>query len=194
LGYGYYSEHGYYSELTAKVAPIKIASIIEPRAGLGLNTIVTGVATGVAAGVAAATGIGAALAAGIGVGAVMASSLIKGQSDSDHSDYNCIAGNLWIEYDNMDYERLKNARQAYAGDLADNVLVLWDATFFGSADEGFLISKDLDIVSHQDKIPISLLNENPSSVLAKMKYFEGKDSRLIDAIVRLAELVKKYRE
>jgi len=25
-----------------------------------------------------------------------------------------------------------------------------------------------------------------------MKYFEGKDSRLIDAIVRLTELVKKY--
>ncbi len=111
-----------------------------------------------------------------------------------YGNYGRTLGELWIADDNMylRYEKLENAKWAYAGDLADNLLLLWDCTMFGTAREGFLITKDLNIVSHRDKFPLSLLDGNPRSVLAKMKYFEGKDSRLINAIVRLVELVKKY--
>lgn len=122
----------------------------------------------------------------------------KGFSSSEanlgYGNYGNRSGELWIENDNMWFrqKKLENAKQAYAGDLADNFLLLWDDTIFGSAKEGFLITEELDIVSHRDKIPLSLLDDDPRSVLDKMKYFEGKDSRLIDAIVRLTELVKKY--
>ncbi|MDM8548953.1 tetratricopeptide repeat protein [Desulfobacterales bacterium HSG2] len=125
----------------------------------------------------------------------------KGFSSSEanlgYGDYGRAAGDLWIVGDNMgckNYGKLENAKQAYAGNLANRAQLLWDATIFGSAKEGFLITKDLDIISHRDTFPRSLLNGNPRSVIAKMKYFEGKDSRMINAIVRLAELAKKGKK
>jgi hypothetical protein len=109
-----------------------------------------------------------------------------------HSDYDPdgVIGSLIVQGSSDNENKLKNARNSYAGDSADNFLVLWDDTVLGSAKEGFLITNDLQIVSHKDKLPQSLLS-SPKSVLNKMKFFENKD-KLKAAIIKLVQLFKKY--
>jgi hypothetical protein len=109
-----------------------------------------------------------------------------------HSDYDPdgVIGSLIVHGSSDNENKLKNARNSYAGDSADNFLVLWDDTVLGSAKEGFLITRDLQIVSYKDKLPQSLLS-SPKSVLNKMKFFENKD-KLKAAIIKLVQLFKKY--
>ena len=99
-------------------------------------------------------------------------------------------GDLFIEGINMNYEKLENAREAYAGDLADDALVLWDSTFWGSGKEGFVISKNLMFTSHQDKILKSLsvgnVTENWYFISYPLKDEQKK------AIWKLVQICKKF--
>lgn len=117
-------------------------------------------------------------------------------TEVDSLSYDRLAGDLWIDGDNLKNadDKMKGVR-TYAGDLVEVILILWDPTFWGSAKEGFIITdwtKDFTIVTHLDK-PVSLLNNDAKIALHKMAYFTDKEP-LVNAIIKLIELWKEYNQ
>ncbi len=96
-------------------------------------------------------------------------------------------GFLYVNEVKMDGDKLFNASKSYAGNLTEDVLILWDSTLWGKADQGFLITEDLKIVSNKDKYPISL-KDNPKKVLNSMNIYLTDSKK--SAILKLVELVK----
>ena len=109
--------------------------------------------------------------------------------------YSRHTGDLYIDGDNLNYniKRVKKAKTSYAGPLADKTLVLWDDTFSGSGKKGFIITKDLYIVTHLDKIPISLLRDTEKALykISFLKMHSKKDI-IVNAINTLVKLRKEH--
>ncbi len=88
----------------------------------------------------------------------------------------------WVQTPNDD--ALNNARKAYAGDLVDDMLILSDDSFWGGCKKGFLITKDLRLItSKEPNRPIDL---TAKKALSKSSYpFDDKVKKAIEKLLLL---------